>query len=269
MNYCALEDAYQPIDGTPESSNSDMDNYATKAARKEERRKARKCKGPAGTFLGINDVDPDRQDMRTPSVPAMNQAVGLRQHQPVTADQGTLEPFLPKNEMSQTANYGPARAQPVMTDGLKSSERRKKFFGADPSEDTVFADYMPDQSNYQLQPDFMKAFDEIGLGKATATSSALPNPSVNMYWKPLTNTGAQTSFIDQLPPPGGKYYKSDQEISMQEVMKRMDKIFARLDDMSHSSPDQIASEMMMFISTGIFVLFLMDLLVKKGSKMRF
>jgi hypothetical protein len=268
MNYCALEDAYQPIDGAPESS--DMDNYATKAARKEERRKARKCKGPAGTFLGVNDVDPDRQNLRVPSVPAMNQPIGLRQHEPVTADQGTLEPFLPKNDMSQPATAGRLNVEPIMTDGLKSTERRKKFFGADPTEDTVFADYMPEQPNYQLQPDFMKAFDAVGLGKASASSSsALPNPSVNMYWKPLTNTGAQTSFIEQLPPPGGKYYKSNQEISMQEVMSRMDKIFARLDDMSHSSPEQMTSEVLMFISTGIFVMFLMDLLVKKGGKIRF
>jgi hypothetical protein len=49
----------------------------------------------------------------------------------------------------------------------------------------------------------------------------------------------------------------------------MDKLFARLDDMNSSSPEQMASEIMMFISSGIFVLFLMDLLVKKGGKMRF
>jgi hypothetical protein len=93
-----------------------------------------------------------------------------------------------------------------------------------------------------------------------------------MFWKPLTQGGAQTSFIEQLPPPGGKFYKeSDQEdaISTKELMRKMDKIFARLDDMDRSSPEQVTSELLMFISSGIFVLFLMDLLVKKGSKMRF
>jgi hypothetical protein len=51
-------------------------------------------------------------------------------------------------------------------------------------------------------------------------------------------------------------------------MKKIDKIFARLDDMNNSSPEQVASEIMMFISSGIFIIFLMDLLVKKGGKLR-
>jgi hypothetical protein len=57
---------------------------------------------------------------------------------------------------------------------------------------------------------------------------------------------------------------------MDQVMKRMDMLFARLDGMnSTSTPEQVTSEMLMFISSGIFVLFLMDLLVKKGSTLRF
>jgi hypothetical protein len=57
---------------------------------------------------------------------------------------------------------------------------------------------------------------------------------------------------------------------MDQVMKRMDMLFARLDGMNNTStPEQVTSEMLMFISSGIFVLFLMDLLVKKGSTLRF
>jgi hypothetical protein len=56
---------------------------------------------------------------------------------------------------------------------------------------------------------------------------------------------------------------------MDEVMKKIDRIFARLDDMNASTPEQVTSELLMFISSGIFVLFLMDLLVKKGGKLRF
>ena len=56
---------------------------------------------------------------------------------------------------------------------------------------------------------------------------------------------------------------------MEEVMRKMDKLFARLDDMNTSTPEQITSELLMFISSGIFVIFMMDLLVKKGSTLRF
>ena len=111
----------------------------------------------------------------------------------------------------------------------------------------------------------MGSFEQVGLAKA----SALPMASANNYWKPITNSGAQTSFIERLPPPGGKYYKPQNDVSMEEVMKRMDMLFARLDDLNATTPEQMTSELLMFISSGIFVLFMMDLLVKKGSMMRF
>jgi hypothetical protein len=127
----------------------------------------------------------------------------------------------------------------------------------------------------------MKAFEEAGVAKA-GSMDRLPNPSVNMFWKPITSSGAQTSFFEQLPPPGGKYYTppttrnrggngtgSGSDYSNDEIMKKLDALFARLDDMQNSSPEQVTSELLMFISSGIFVLFLMDLLVKKGSSMRF
>jgi hypothetical protein len=59
------------------------------------------------------------------------------------------------------------------------------------------------------------------------------------------------------------------EPTTHELMKRMDVLFARLDELNATTPEQMTSELLMFISSGIFVLFMMDLLVKKGSKMRF
>jgi chromosome segregation ATPase len=41
-----------------------------------------------------------------------------------------------------------------------------------------------------------------------------------MFWKPLSTGGAQTSFIERLPPPGGKYPQRDP--TMDEMMKKMD-----------------------------------------------
>jgi hypothetical protein len=149
--------------------------------------------------------------------------------------------------------------------------KSSSFFGAQGPDDDPFADYVPEQEHYQLTPDFRKAFEFAGVAKA-GSSASLPSPSANMYWKPRTVSGAQTSFIDQLPPPGGKYHQapSTAEVTMDQVMKRMDMLFARLDGMNQTStPEQVTSEMLMFISSGIFVLFLMDLLVKKGSTLRF
>jgi hypothetical protein len=284
MNYCALDDAFQAIGGAP--SPGCAEDYATKMARKEERRKARRCKGPAATYLDISDKDPDRQNLNPlPDVPAMNPALGMREHVPVTAPQGTTEPFT-THKMTHVDQDRPNFDKDPMYDYLKSEMTRhlvpvhppkeealepstKNYFGMDPDSDS-FADYDPEPTNEVMYPDFRKTFEQAGV--ARAGSAVLPNPSVNMYWKPLTKSGAQTSFVEHLPPPGGKYYRPSTmkgDVSMDEVMKKIDKLFARLDDMNTSSPEQVNSELLMFISSGIFVLFMMDLLVKKGSTLRF
>jgi len=285
MNYCALDDAFQTIGGAP--SPGCAADYATKMARKEERRKARRCKGPAAEYLDIEDKDPDRQSFqRAPDVPAMNPAIGMREHAPVTAPQGTTEAFTHLNSQHATNQHHTNFDKDPMYDYLKAEMTKhiipvkaptsetltpsKKYFGMDPDNDS-FADYEPNPSNETLYPDFRKTFEGAGIAKA-GSSATLPNPSVNMFWKPLTTAGAQTSFVEHLPPPGGKYYRpqtSNGEVSMDQVMKKLDKLFARLDDMNSSTPEQVTSELLMFISSGIFVLFMMDLLVKKGSKLRF
>jgi hypothetical protein len=288
MNYCSLDDAFQTIGGTTAAPGCQKD-YSTREARKEERRKARRCKGPAMEFLGLgggDEKDPDRQHLnKPPIIPAMNPATGLREHKPVDAPQGSLEPFLPRNDDDPKGDIVRATLPlniPGVNEGQKPCPGRKKFFGADPDGDN-FADYEPDTKSYQLQPDFLKAFEEAGVAKAGAADT-LPNPSVNMFWKPLTKSGAQTAFYEHLPPPGGKYYNPpvvknntysrggngiSDDYSKDEIMKKLDKLFARLDDMQNSTPEQINTELLMFISSGIFVIFLMDLLLKKGSSMKF
>jgi hypothetical protein len=273
MNYCALDDAFQSIGNAP--SPGCTSDYATRAARKEERRKARRCKGPPAAYLDISDKDPDRQQLnKLPDIPAMNPATGLREHVPVYAPQGSLEPFVPRNDDDPKGDYVRAEIPlniPGTTEAQKPCPGRKKWFGAD-ADGEAFADYVPDAENYRLQPDFLTAFEQAGVARA-GSAAALPNPSVNMFWKPLTTSGAQTSFIEKLPPPGGEYYRPparmNGDVSNDDIMKKLDKLWARLDDMNTSSPEQVTSELLMFISSGIFVLFMMDLLVKKGSTMRF
>jgi len=279
MNYCALDDAFQAIGGAP-SPGCSMD-AASKAARKEERRKARRCKGPAATYL---DLDPDRPSAQNETVSAMNSAIGMTEHVPVTAQYGITEPFTHKHpkEKQDTPNFDKdplydyiqsdiaEHVMKVRTSDSNSSPSRKSYFGASVEDgDDGFADYIPDEKDEPT--DFRKAFDHMGVGRAGSTAT-LPNASANMYWKPLTRTGAQTAFVEHLPPnalASNTSFNRDHG-SMSEVMKKIDKLFARLEDMNSStSPEQATSEIMMFVSSGIFVLFLMDLMVKKGSTMRF
>ena len=257
MNYCALEDAYQEISGAPTPGcNSD---YATKMARKEERRKARRCKGPAATYLDINDSNEHKENPKNTVEPFRHSTThpdNLYPPESPSYDKDHLYTYA----VNESSNH--IMTVPVATDSLKP---KKKFFGA--SQDDEFADYMPDQENYRLQPDFLTAFEQAGVARA-GSAEKLSNPSVNMFWKPTKN-GTQTSFIEHLPPPGGKFHRDTMHMDTDEIMKRIDKIFARLDDMNTPSPEHITSELLMFISSGIFVLFMLDLLVKKGSTLRF
>lgn len=283
MNYCSLDDAF----GSPGCSGGE----AGRVARKEEKRKAKRCKGPPLAFLDPKK-DPDRQNLdRLPAVPALNGATGLREHEPVTAPQGEDEPFtdmdtgIEKQIQEQTKfsyitrtdddpvgdaqrNTRPS-PQSVMASGPKS------FFGKDPEEG--FADYVPDAKNYLMEPSFTSAFNQTLLGKAG--SGTLPVPSVRDVWKPLIPSlassmlpanlpGANTSFYETLPKPGNTYDKEG--ASHESLSRKIDGIMSRLDAMSKSSsPEQAQTDILLFVSSGIFVLFMMDLLLRKGSSLKF
>lgn len=294
MNYCSLEDAFQMAPGN---------EYSSRAARREERKKAKKCKGPALTFMEsqglIEDKDPDRQHLERPKdVPAMNPSTGLRAHAPVDAPLG-MEPFQ-NEDFPGDAGSGPGIQRQVARqnmsdilpraleneeqdeylakqptpDELKMALPTNKpsgFFGADPTDDT-FANYNPDAKNYLMEPTFTSAFRSLNPG--TASQPSLPVPSVRDIWKPLTPAGVDTAFFNHLPPPGGEYRKTtgrEAEYGDYTSMSRkMDKILSRLDEIQKGpNPEQSQKEILLFVTSGVFVLFLMDLLVKKGTSIRF
>jgi hypothetical protein len=289
MAYCSLDDAFQEIGGAP--SPGCATDFSTRASRKEERRRARKCKIPsAANFLQLESKDPDRQHLnRLPEPEVMNSSDVDREtqeafqqanqwlHPPNVCKTNckTTSPEFDKDPMDkyiQDEERGHLMALPVNGDHIIN---KRRFFGASGPDEEFFADYNPNQEDYRLQPDFTKAFEQTGLNRAGAVQT-LPSPNMNVAWKPLS-AGVPTSFYDKLTIPKGSYRRKkereendeEEEHSMKDVMKRIDTLFARLDDMNGASPEQMTSEMLMFISTGIFVMFMMDLLVKKGSTLRF
>jgi len=292
MNYCSLNDAF----GSPGCDG----NEGGRDARKEEKRKAKRCKGPAATFLNIKD--PDRQSMnKLPDVPPLNRETGLREHTPVDAMQGELEPFqgsqsceskpmrqsindvrsFEQSQNNDDAIIAQQRRFEFMTrtddDPVGDKERSERpnpaaltlgtstsFFGKDPEEG--FANYVPDAKNYLMEPSFTSAFNLTPGGRAG--SAALPVPSVRDVWKPPAYGGTNTSFFSALPDPGGSAPPSGS--SQETLSRKIDGIMSRLEELTkRSTPEQTQTDILLFISSGIFVLFMMDLLVRKGSSMRF
>lgn len=304
MEYCSLSEAFPEPGGGPAASGCN-DNKAGSAARREERKKAKRCKGPPLTFLeapGDQPVtDPDRPALRPmPEVPALNSSTGLREHHPVDSPQNdpftdyNSPPCEPVNKIKQLIQNlrsqqppdneailntmpnpvaGPNRAQPSVL---------PKFFGANyDSEDdtfknvdegfTSFTNVIGDDPGYHLSPDFTSAFDGKGVNKASG-DEVLPIPSVNTFWKPLTPGGANTSFFKKLPLPGGTIpvdqAKEAPPYNKEEFFKRLDSIYSRLDDLETKRGDNAQTEVLLFIMSGIFILFSMDLLVRKTGNVR-
>ena len=313
MEYCSIDDAFPEIGGGPAATGC-KDNKAGSIARKEERKKAKRCKGPPLTYLeGSGDsplTDPDRPALiPLPNTPPMNRATGLIQHAPVDAP--PAEPFQdlsPEPESEIKASFRSEQPLPNMQKiynklinpnsiaGPNAAQKAKlpKYFGANyddsvggsqlvqveqeqqqQQEDTIeegfasFTNIIGDDPGYRLSPDFTSAFAGKGVNRASGTD-VLPIPSVKNVWKPLTPGGANTAFFDRLPSPGGEIpigQVSDMS-SKEELFRKLDSIYARLDDLENRRSENAQTETLLFVMSGIFVLFSMDLLVKRTGNIR-
>lgn len=307
LDGCSLNDAFGLSSG-----------YSANMARKEEKRKAKRCKGPPATFFDIKD--PDRQHLNAlPEIPPMNPDTGLREHTPVYAPQGSMEPFqsgsgkeeeakaieekkqvkwdekvigqqlyslLPRTDDDPAGDKARNSLPNILKKNGNVQPTSTSYFGKDPDEG--FANFQPDSPNFLLEPSNLApapAFSEQGLTLGSRYGSPnLPVPSVMDEWKPSIASnpfkfpGANTSYIERLPTPGGSYPgypftnrhgKGFGSENFDTLTKKMDRIIARLDDMQRvsQSPEQSQTEIMMFIGSGVFVLFLLDLLMKKGIKL--
>ena len=294
MEYCSIEDAFPSVGEGPATTGC-KGSKAGEVARKEERKKAKRCKGPPLTFLeGSGDApvtDPDRPALiRLPETPPLNPATGLIQHAPVDAPpKEAFADMSPEPQAELRASFRSEQPLPEMQaiynklPDLKTlpgptkalAGKLPRYFGANYDEDSVeegfasFTNVIGDDPGYRLSPDFTSAFAGQGVNKASGTD-VLPVPSVRNVWKPLTPSGAPTAFFDRLPSPGGDIPIGHVSASVdkEEMFRKLDTIYARLDDLESRRGENAQTETLLFIMSGIFVLFSMDLLVKRTGNVR-
>jgi hypothetical protein len=294
MEYCTLNEAFPDIGSGPAAPGC-KDNKAGAIARKEERKKAKRCKGPPLTFLDPPGdqplTDPDRPALRPkPETPPMNPQTGLIQHAPVDAPPREAftdfqDPRPASEILASFRSEQPPKDEAVlntMPKGIAGPNKQQpnklpKYFGANYDNDditegfTSFTNIIGDDPGYRLDYDFTQQFNGTGLNKAQG-SEILPVPSVKNVWKPLTPGGANTAFFDKLPLPGGTLpvdqVKEAPPYDKDEFFKRLDSIYARLDDLEIRRSENAQTEVLLFVMSGIFVLFSMDLLVRKTGNVR-
>lgn len=326
MEMCSLEDAFQTMTNPP--STGCGDNRASVEARKQERKKARRCRGPAKTYIESEFSmvgqssgtipDPDRPSLkRMEEVPSLNKKTGLKEHEPVDQDWGTKEPFV-----------GESCDLDVILQNARRSAKGStapSYFGASPSDDV--GSPLPTTTKKKTKEGFSSVAapytDIIGIddnftmeSKALQDSVAwqqmkqrqksefpeeaysllspelgeyapieLPPPERTLQWRNSCLPGGQSQFFDKLasvtapappgpafalspsPSPGGAPGTSISPEQAQELLKKMDVILAKLDDKNHVNPDVAQREVLLFIMTGIGVLFLMDVTCRSATKL--
>lgn len=279
MDGCSLNDAFPS--GAFASANC-MDNGTAEESRRQEKKKARKCRGPSQTYLNsgmnmVGAVDPDRPLKRMDAVPQLNSNTGLTEHSPVTQQYesfvGSALPMVGgANELESKNVPSFFGADPVDTN---CTDTKRKALTENFTSVAPFVDIIGEDDTYRLKPDFGTAFDmkskksnegfEGNGAYLTPTkmlpSGNLPYPNLDMFWKENGLAGGQSSFFSQLKAPGGQPSREGEEhhVKNHEVLHKLDKIFARLDDIESAKSENSQTEILLFILTGLGVIFMMDI----------
>jgi hypothetical protein len=283
MAGCSLHDAFP-----------DTAKESGKVARREEKRRANQCKGPALAFLRASgeaaehQQDPDRQHLRnlppaeklggprTVSEGFVAQDLGNREFMPVKASEvEECDRDLVKNLVGQRVDDVIGEKSrgtlPRAAENAAGTPNFRRTMLGDPvpsyfgrgQTDESFADYsssLSDNPGYQLTKgtsDFLGSFGAIGLNKASG-QPVLATPSVNDAWKPLTPSGSTTSFFEHLPAPGGLTREVGGSFSKDEkeaLLKKLDSLFARLEELESKRNEYAHAEVTLFILSGLFLMF--------------
>jgi hypothetical protein len=306
MDGCEYDKAFP---SGPFGSPSCIDRLSPDESRRQEKKKARRCRGPQANYLNKNwnmvgsvGPDPDKPVGEMEPGPDYNSSTGVYQHAPVT-QQYTYETFVGAMD-----DLPAIRSNVQGQNSLQKDKDLPSFFGANPEDSGTsltskrgitesfesgaapFVNIIGDEEGYKLMPDFAKSFGMNGAQRAAAgatisgpspvsketsyltptsmlPNSILPVPNVDMFWKENGIAGGQSAFFSQLKAPGGepagtvaeKEAPVDAPVGRREVLSKLDKIFARLDDMDSMRSESSQTEVLLFILTGLGVIFLMDI----------
>ena len=230
--------------------------------------KRKKSKSKEGfTSDAMPPTDADRPAVvRLPDVSAMN---------PTSVGE-VPDDLLDESEKFQkriTVNNSLPKPKPLNS---FSSDAMPSYFGAEPftnpSEDLMapFTNIMDKASGYMLETDFAKSFNETGFGKSAGVT--LPVPELRHRWKQLSADRVESSQVEPNRSRGdgtrsNGTYGNESSTDMNKLKAKIDELMARLDDLENRAAGANPQlEMMTFIMTGLFLMFIVDLVVRKSSR---
>jgi len=235
MEFASIEDAFPQIENS------------------KEKRKSRKQKEGFKAYE-LPPTDPDR--------PAVQRMLDIPPINTMPNNEDDYEDESSKQLKKTTVNNSlpSPRALSPQNSGTPS------YFGAEPfsnpNEDTMalYNSNMRNKSGYMLDADFTKSFEESGFGKSAG--KMVPTPELRQRWKPLSVDRVNTAFTNE--SKGFDALSSEDFLAMR---SKIDTLMARLDDLENRAEGANPQlEMLSFIMTGLFLMFALDLTVKKLSR---
>ena len=125
----------------------------------------------------------------------------------------------------------------------------------------IYNGSMRNKGGYMLDADFTKSFEETGFGKSAGTM--VPTPELRQRWKPMSAERLDTSFTND----SKSYFEGLSSQDILAMRSKIDTLMARLDDLeSRADGANPQLEMLSFIMTGLFLMFALDLTVKKLAR---
>lgn len=180
-----------------------------------------------------------------------------------------IEPDRPAHRPKQPAEL--LGGSPPKND-LSTSLSSYLIGAPDPNED--FFPYPSDESpdydkQFMLEPNWYEQFQEH-----------MPNPKAETPKLPGASVDGYSTLYKKVPFPKIKYDEERNLILPEEksvslagtvtndpdLRKRLDELFQKIDNLEISRSESNHSEIILFVMTGIFVLLMLDLLLKQGSR---
>ena len=299
MDGCSLMDAFPegltaPING--------KDTKSTDLQRKHERKKAKKCRGPQQTYIESefnSKPDPDRPAVRRmDSVPAFNHETGLEeqgafdvQKEYVIGTNSGADPIA--NKVPAFFGANPSDDTTVRR-GLAEGFSGSGTSGMNPAANI---DMPGEDKSYRMESDFtvlgqklrgyaaaagtrtftghagVPSDSESGYLLTGGSKTVLEAPNLDMFWKSSGIAGGQSSYMSKLKTQPYNYEDNSESQMISpssndknSISQKLDRIFARLDDMETTSGENAQTEVLLFIMTGLGVIFLMDLACRTACR---
>jgi hypothetical protein len=125
---------------------------------------------------------------------------------------------------------------------------------------------------FMLEPNWFEQFQDR-MPSPRSETPQLPGASVDGYNtlyqripKPHSNTDYQRNMVAKESLPGHPTTMPGASTNDPELRKRLDDLFNKMEQLDVSRAESNHSEIILFVMTGIFVLLMLDLLLKQGCR---